>query len=82
MLCPMPVRLLTQSRLRWPEATEVLASLRDWAAKQGARQGGRHKIGVFGRYDRGDALVLTHQEWDERLACPATAEVSHHSHDA
>lgn len=29
----MPVRLLTQSLLRWPEPQQVLTQVVDWAAK-------------------------------------------------
>jgi len=53
----MPVRLLTQSRLRWPEAAEVLASVGAWAAEQFDRNDGLRKVGVFGSYGRGDAGV-------------------------
>jgi len=53
----MPVRLLTQSRLRWPEAAEVLAAVVRWAEEQAERNDGLHRVGVFGSYGRGDAGV-------------------------
>lgn len=53
----MPVRLLTQSRLRWPEAAQVLAAVVRWAAEQAERNDGLHRVSVFGSYGRGDAGV-------------------------
>ena len=53
----MPVRLLTQSRLRWPEAAEVLAAVVRWAEEQAERNDGLHRVGVFGSHGRGDAGV-------------------------
>jgi len=53
----MPVRLLTQSRLRWPEPQKVLAAVHAWAAEQALRNDGLRKVGVFGSYGRGDAGV-------------------------
>lgn len=53
----MPVRLLTQSRLRWPEPAQVLAAVVRWAAEQAERHDGLHRVGVFGSYGRGDAGV-------------------------
>jgi len=51
------VRLLTQSRLRWPEAAQVLSAVVLWAAEQAERNDGLHRVGVFGSYGRGDAGV-------------------------
>lgn len=53
----MPVRLLTQSHLRWPDPAEVLASVGNWAAEQADHNDGLHKVGVFGSYGRGNAGV-------------------------
>jgi len=53
----MPVRLLTQSRLRWPEPSEVLDAVSCWAHLQADRNAGLRRVGVFGSYGRGDAGV-------------------------
>lgn len=53
----MPVRLLTQSLLRWPEANEVREQVRRWAATLGDQRPGLRRVGVFGSYGRGDAGV-------------------------
>ena len=53
----MPVRLLTQSLLRWPEAAVVLQAVKDWAVAQGDQQPGLERVGVYGSYGRGDAGV-------------------------
>ncbi|MFM8974463.1 MAG: nucleotidyltransferase domain-containing protein [Vulcanococcus sp.] len=51
----MPVRLLTQSLLRWPEVSEVLQAVSAWAAQLGALHPGLERVGVHGSYGRGDA---------------------------
>jgi predicted nucleotidyltransferase len=53
----MPVRLLTQSLLRWPEAELILAQVRDWAVAVAAQHPGLERVGVFGSYGRGEAGV-------------------------
>jgi hypothetical protein len=53
----MPVRLLTQSRLKWPDSSEVLSAVGQWAQAQAQRQAGLLRVGVFGSYGRGDAGV-------------------------
>jgi len=53
----MPVRLLTQSLLRWPEANEVREQVRRWATTLGDQRPGLLRVGVFGSYGRGDAGV-------------------------
>ncbi|MFM8605093.1 MAG: nucleotidyltransferase domain-containing protein [Cyanobium sp.] len=71
----MPVRLLRQSLLRWPEASEVLEAVSTWAAELGAERPGLERVGVHGSYGRGDAgfgsdldLVLTPAEWQELIS--------------
>ena len=51
----MPVRLLTQSLLRWPEPSEVLQAVSTWAAELGADHPSLERVGVHGSYGRGDA---------------------------
>jgi hypothetical protein len=51
----MPVRLLTQSLLRWPEAGEILQAVSSWAAELGADHPSLERVGVHGSYGRGDA---------------------------
>ena len=53
----MPVRLLTQSLLKWPEPAVVLQAVRTWAAAQGIERAGFERLGVYGSYGRGDAGV-------------------------
>ncbi|MCT0213848.1 MULTISPECIES: nucleotidyltransferase domain-containing protein [unclassified Synechococcus] len=53
----MPVRLLTQSVLRWPDADLVLRELSDWAEDQGQVHPSLQRVGVFGSYGRGTAGV-------------------------
>ena len=53
----MPVRLLTQSLLKWPEPTAVLQAVRTWAAAEGIKRAGFERLGVYGSYGRGDAGV-------------------------
>lgn len=53
----MPVRLLTQSVLRWPEPAVVLQAVYDWAVAQGSQQPALERVGVYGSYGRGDAGV-------------------------
>ena len=51
----MPVRSLTQSLLRWPEAEQVLSQVREWAERVAVEHPGLVRVGVFGSYGRGDA---------------------------
>ena len=53
----MPVRLLTQSVLRWPAPEQVLAEARCWAEQQRRTHPGLQRVGVFGSYGRGTAAV-------------------------
>lgn len=53
----MPVRLLTQSLLRWPEPAVVLEAVTAWAVGQSNQQPGLERVGVYGSYGRGDAGV-------------------------
>ena len=53
----MPVRLLTQSLLRWPDPETVLAAVRSWAQQQALACPSLLRIGVYGSYGRGDAGV-------------------------
>lgn len=49
----MPVRSLTSSVLRWPDASEVDRAVRAWAASV-ARRPDVLAVGYFGSYARGD----------------------------
>lgn len=53
----MPVRLLTQSVLRWPDPEQVLQQVQVWTAEQQARRRSLQAVGVFGSYGRGTAGV-------------------------
>lgn len=53
----MPVRLLTQSVMRWPEAAQVLKEASAWAAAQGLAHPSLQGVAVFGSYGRGTAGV-------------------------
>lgn len=53
----MPVRLLTQSVVRWPEPEQVLREVRDWAQEQAGRVPSLERVAVFGSYGRGSAGV-------------------------
>lgn len=53
----MPVRLLTQSVLRWPGPEQVLDEVRAWAVEQRRGRTSLQRVGVFGSYGRGDAGV-------------------------
>lgn len=51
----MPVRSLTQSLLRWPEAREVLEAVTTWADQLARSHPDLQRVGVHGSYGRGDA---------------------------
>ena len=53
----MPVRLLTSSVLRWPNAQSVDQSAREWAERIGHERNQVRRIGYFGSYARGDWSV-------------------------
>ena len=53
----MPVRLLTQSLLRWPKPRLVLDAVGSWAAQQAQTHPDLLRVGVYGSYGRGDAGV-------------------------
>jgi predicted nucleotidyltransferase len=53
----MPVRSLSSSVLKWPDAAAVDASLRAWAEKARSRRPDLLRIGYIGSYARGDAGV-------------------------
>jgi len=50
----MPVRSLSSSVLKWPEAEAVIADLRRWAATVGAERGELLRVGYFGSCARGN----------------------------
>ena len=50
----MPVRLLTSSVLKWPDAKTVDGALRRWAEKAVHDRQDVIRIGYFGSYARGD----------------------------
>ncbi len=50
----MPVRLLSSSILKWPDAQAVDRAIRRWAGDVGQRHEGVQRIGYFGSYARGN----------------------------
>ena len=50
----MPVRSLTSSVLRWPDAQTVDRAVRPWAESLAQRRTDVVRIGYFGSYARGD----------------------------
>ena len=50
----MPVRSLSSSILKWPDAQTVDRALRGWAQKAAQSRAGVLRIGYFGSYARGD----------------------------
>jgi len=50
----MPVRSLSSSVFKWPDAREVDQAARRWAAVAGARRKEVLRIGYIGSYARGD----------------------------
>jgi hypothetical protein len=50
----MPVRLLSSSVLKWPDAASVLSALRAWAEALGRQRPEVNRVGYFGSYARGD----------------------------
>lgn len=79
----MPARSSTTSVLRWPDAAQVLASLRAWAEAESARHPELLRLGLFGSYARGDAgvgcdidLVAIVRESAERFESPTRTSVS------
>ena len=50
----MPVRSLSSSVLRWPDASTVDEAARSWARKVGQKREDVCRIGYFGSYARGD----------------------------
>lgn len=53
----MPVRSLTSSVLRWPDAAAVRRAAREWAVRQRRERPELVRLGIFGSYARGDAGV-------------------------
>lgn len=53
----MPVRLLTQSVLRWPRPEQVLQEVQAWAHDQRLARASLQRVGVFGSYGRGTASM-------------------------
>lgn len=50
----MPVRLLSSSVLKWPDAGTIDRAVRRWASKLVQNREGVLRIGYFGSYARGD----------------------------
>jgi predicted nucleotidyltransferase len=50
----MPVRSLSSSVIRWPEAETVDKAVREWAKKIAEQRPETVRIGYFGSYARGD----------------------------
>lgn len=50
----MPVRSLSSSVLKWPDARAVDRAVREWAARIAAGRPGIVRIGYIGSYARGD----------------------------
>lgn len=50
----MPVRSLTSSVLKWPDAATVDQEVRCWAQRVGQQRPEVRRIGYFGSYARGD----------------------------
>ena len=50
----MPVRSLTSSVIRWPDAETVTDAVRRWAREAAEEQKGVVRIGYFGSYATGD----------------------------
>ena len=50
----MPVRSLSSSVFKWPDAKEVDRAVRRWAAIEGAKRKEVLRIGYIGSYARGD----------------------------
>ncbi len=50
----MPVRSLSSSVFRWPDAGTVGEAVRLWAREVAARHQGMVRVGYFGSYARGD----------------------------
>ena len=76
----MPVRSLTSSVMRWPDAETVRRAARTWSAALAEREADVVAIGYFGSYARGDAgvgsdldlVVLLRQSalpFERRAAC-------------
>ena len=53
----MPVRSLSSSVLRWPDANEVDSAVREWARAKANEHDLLIFLGYFGSYARGDAGV-------------------------
>ncbi len=50
----MPVRSLSSSVLRWPDAADVDEAVRQWARRVAALHPDVLRVGYFGSYGRGD----------------------------
>lgn len=50
----MPVRSLCSYVLKWPDARQVIAGLRQWAEQVAAQRPELLRVGYFGSYARGD----------------------------
>ncbi len=50
----MPVRSLSSSVLKWPDANAVRAALHEWVKQAVASRPGVMRIGYFGSFARGD----------------------------
>lgn len=51
----MPVRLLKQSLMKWPDEAIVVAAVSNWAEQLGNNHPMLEKVGIYGSYGRGDA---------------------------
>jgi hypothetical protein len=50
----MPVRSLSSSVLKWPDAASVVSALRAWAEALGGQRPEVSRVGYFGSYARGN----------------------------
>ena len=57
MPLPMPVRLLTQSVLRWLDPEQLLDAVRQWAQQQAQGCPSLQQVSAFSSDGRGEATV-------------------------
>ena len=79
----MPVRSLSSSVFKWPDAALVREAVRRWAKRIGGKYPGILRIGYFGSYARGDwgvgsdldILVVTNAPSDTTITGGEVAEL-------